>query len=61
MQLRIQPSSSQVGSTPTLLNSQRFRATDRYTNTLLQASAPAITTELSTEYGFDKENGTVAR
>ncbi len=61
MQLRIQPSSSQVGSTPTLLNSQRFRATDRYTNTLLQASAPAITTELSTEYGFDKENGTVVR
>ena len=58
-QLRFQPSLSQVRRTPTLLNKQDFRATDRFTNTLLQDNAPAITTELSTELGFFRGNGMV--
>lgn len=58
-QLRLQPSVSQIGRTPTLLNQQSFRANDRFTGTLLQDSATAITTELSTELGFERSNGRV--
>lgn len=60
-QVGLKPSVSQVGSEPTLLNSQKIRANDRFTGSLLQDSAPAVTTELSTEMGFERGNGVVVR
>jgi hypothetical protein len=58
-QVSITPSSSQVGSTPVLLQSQTLRATDRFTGTRLQAQADPVYTELSTEAGFSEDNGRV--
>jgi hypothetical protein len=58
-QLSITPSSSQIGSTPVLLQSQTLRATDRFTDTRLQAQADPVYTELSTEAGFSEDNGRV--
>jgi len=60
-QVSIQPSTSQVRDTPILLNTQTLRANDGFTGTLLQDTASAVTTELSTEAGFAEGNGTVAR
>jgi len=60
-QVGIKPSTSQVGSNPTLINSQSMRANDRFTGALLQDSSPAVTTELSTEMGFAEDNGRVNR
>lgn len=60
-QVAITPSTSQVGRAPTLMNTQRLRATDRFTGSDLQDSAPAVTTELSTEMGFQEGNGEVVR
>jgi hypothetical protein len=58
-QVSITPSSSQVGSTPVLLQSQTLRATDRFTGTRLQAQADRVYTELSSEAGFSEDNGRV--
>ncbi len=55
----ILPSASQSGTTPILVNGQQMRAKDRFTGALLQASAAAITTELSTEAGYGVNNGRV--
>jgi len=60
-QVSIQPSTSQVGSSPTLIDRQRLQANDRFTGELLQDSAPAVRTELSTEAGFEEGNGKVVR
>lgn len=60
-QVSIQPSVSQIGEAPILLNVQKMRANDRFTNTLLQDSASPVTTELSTEMGFPEDNGEVVR
>ncbi len=60
-QVAITPSTSQVGSSPTLMNSQTLRATDRFTDARLQSSAGPVYTELSTEAGFEEENGKVQR
>jgi hypothetical protein len=61
MNVEMQPSLSQVDTEPVLLNTQRYRANDRFTDELLQDSAPAVTTELSTEMGFERDNGRVIR
>lgn len=61
MQVSFTPSVSQVNSSPLLLNQQKIRANDRFTGGLLQESASAVTTELSTEMGFMKDNGKVIR
>jgi hypothetical protein len=61
MKVGIQPSLSQFDTEPVLLNRQLYRANDRFTGALLQDSAPAVTTELSTEMGLDSGNGTVIR
>lgn len=58
-QVGLKPSISHVGSTPVLLNKQTLEAKDGFTNTDLQDSAPAVTTELSSEMGFVRENGKV--
>lgn len=60
-QVSIIPSSSQVNKTPVLLNGQSIKANDRFTNALLQDSSSAVTTELSTEMGFSKDNGKVVQ
>lgn len=61
LQVSILPSTSQVGLPPILLNKQLIRANDRFSGELLQDEAPAVTTELSTEMGFQKDNGVVER
>jgi hypothetical protein len=61
MQLSLTPSVSQVKSSPVLLNTQQIRANDGFTRALLQDSARAVTTELSTEMGFPFKNGEVIR
>jgi hypothetical protein len=60
-QVSIQPSSSQFQSSPVLVNQQRIQANDRFTSELLQDTAPPVTTELSTEAGFEEDNGVVIR
>lgn len=60
-QVEITPSLSQQGSSPMLLRSQSARATDRFTGERLQAGAPAVYTELSTEAGYAEDNGVVGR
>ena len=60
-QVSIQPSTSQLRTSPTLLNRQTLRANDRFTGELLQDDAPAVRTELSTEAGFEEDNGIVVR
>lgn len=61
VQVSMTPSLSQVGSTPTLLNTQRFSGTDRFTGTLLRISGPALTTSLLNESDEDLEDGKVRR
>lgn len=53
------PSVNQIGQIPTLINTQRLRATDRFTGTVVRTESAAKTTELSTELGFPLRNGTV--
>ena len=60
-QVNIRPSTSQVGTAPVLINSQSVRANDTFTGALLQDDADSVTTELSTEFGFEKDNGEVQR
>ena len=50
MQVSFLPSLSQVDTTPTLLESQRLKATDRFTGTVVRVEHPALTTTL---YGED--------
>ncbi len=59
MQVSLLPSSQQIGTTPTLLNQQNFRATDRFTGLVVRGSAPALTTEMSREAGHERGNGRV--
>jgi hypothetical protein len=58
-QVNLRPSISQVNSVPTLVNSQQLRASDRFTGETLRATAPAITIALSTEAGFNEDDGRV--
>ncbi len=60
-QVSIQPSISQLGARPTLINRQYIRANDRFTGALLQDDVRAVTTELSRELGFQEDNGVVER
>jgi hypothetical protein len=46
VQVALKPSLSQVGTAPTLLETQRFRATDRFTGTTVRAESSALTTSL---------------
>lgn len=46
IQVSFLPSLSQVGTTPTVLEVQRFKGTDRFTGTVVRSEAPALTTAL---------------
>jgi hypothetical protein len=60
-QIEFTPSLSQRGRAPLLVRSQSVRATDRFTGERLQASADPVYTELSTEAGYEEDNGVVQR
>ncbi len=46
MQVSFVPSLTQIDSTPTILEAQRFKATDRFTGTVVRTDAPALTSAL---------------
>ncbi len=62
-QLKIQvgllPSVKQVGTTPTIVGNQEFKAVDRFTGQNLSVINTALNTELSAEAGYAKDNGRV--
>ena len=60
-QIAINPSQSQIGDTPVLVNRQQLKAIDKFTRTVVRASAPPISTEMPPEVGLDKHNGQVLR
>ncbi len=59
VQVSFLPSLSQVGTTPTILEAQRFKATDRFTGTVVRAEHPALTTSLYSESDGDLKDGKV--
>lgn len=59
VQVALKPSLSQVGQSPTLLESQRFRATDRFTGTTVRDEASALTTALRDDPNSDLRDGRV--
>ena len=58
-QVSIRPSVTQVGTAPTLVGEQSLEATDTFTNTTVRATNPRLSTELSTEAGYQTGNGRV--
>ena len=58
-QVDILPSTSQIRTSPTLVNRQTIKANDRFTGELLRSEANAVTTNLSTEMGYPEDNGEV--
>ncbi len=59
MQVSFLPSLSQVGTSPTILESQKFKATDRFTGTVIRTEHPALTTSLFDESDEDLKDGRV--
>ncbi len=59
MQVSFKPSTSQVGRTPTLLDIQRLRATDRFTGTVVRDDHSALTTYISNREDEDERDGQV--
>ena len=59
MQVSFLPSLTQVGTTPTILEAQRFKATDRFTGTIVRAEHSALTTGLYYEEDKDLRDGRV--
>jgi hypothetical protein len=58
-QIRLTPTSSQVGRPVIVLGEQELRATDRFTGVSLRAVAPVLESEMSSELGFVNNNGIV--
>ncbi len=61
MQVSFLPSLSQVGTTPTILEAQRFKATDRFTGTVVRADHSALTTSLYSEANEALRDGRVRK
>lgn len=59
IQVSFLPSLSQVGTSPTILEAQRFKATDRFTGTVVRAEQPALTTSLYNETDEALKDGKV--
>lgn len=59
MQVSVKPSTSQVGEILTLLGTQRLKATDRFTGTVVRAQSPALTTRLVGGVGETDQDGRV--
>lgn len=60
-QIKLQPSVSQEKRVPVLVNKQEIKANDSFTGALLQNEALPVTTELSSEMGYGRDNGVVQR
>ena len=60
-QIALLPSQNQIGTTPAVLGTQRFRATDRFTSEVIRAEAPPASSELGLESGLEENNGQVTR
>ncbi len=58
-QVSMVPSRSQLGTEPTLVGEQFFTANDLFTGTVVRSKSSPVTTEMSTEVGYNKGNGTV--
>ncbi len=58
-QIGFNPSRSQIGDSPVLVNTQRFRATDRFTGVVVRDQSSILSTELSEEAGYQRNNGIV--
>ncbi len=58
-QVTLVPSKSQIGTSPVLVGEQFLRADDLFTGTVVRDSHAEITTEMSTEVGYQKGNGKV--
>jgi hypothetical protein len=58
-QVSVRPSVSQEGEIITLVNRQSFRATDRFTGTVLTSEGPAITTKLFADPKYERDDGRV--
>jgi Domain of unknown function DUF11 len=61
IQVAFKPSLSQFNLTPTLLETQRFRATDRFTGTVVRTDAPALTTALVNDPDSSVRDGRVKK
>ena len=59
IQVGFLPSLTQVGTTPTILEAQRFKATDRFTDTIVRAENPSLTTALYNEQDTKYRDGRV--
>lgn len=59
IQVSFTPSTSQIKTRPTLLNTQRFKANDKFTNTTIRDEAPALTTALLNDPSESARSGEV--
>ncbi len=59
IQVSLLPSVTQVGKTPIVMGVQELKATDRFTEVNLRAQNIALDTKLSTEAGFNNDDGKV--
>ncbi len=59
VQVSFKPSLSQVNMTPTILESQRFKATDKFTGTVIRTESSALTTALRDDPDEDTWDGKV--
>lgn len=59
VQVAFLPSTTQVDRRPIILETQRFRATDRFTGSVVRSEASSLTTELFNDPDEDVRNGRV--
>ncbi len=59
VQVSFKPSKTQIGITPTILEAQRFKATNKFTSTTIRTEAPALTTALQNDPDEDVRDGRV--
>ena len=59
IQVALQPSASQVNRAPVILETQRFRASDRFTGSTIRSDASPLTTELINDSEVDPDDGRV--
>ncbi|MBP9851637.1 MAG: hypothetical protein KBC67_00035 [Candidatus Pacebacteria bacterium] len=60
-QVKIKPSTSQIGTTPNLLNEATFTATDLFTNASIRKAALKLTTVITDEPNFPPKGGVVVQ
>jgi len=60
-QVSFTPSTSQAGSTPTLVNNIVLSGTDNFTNDTIQYARPALTTNLNTDPSFNQAQAQVVK